>query len=103
MPYLVLPALECLHAAWSKHLIHNARYNTFQGPLAAGVAKVTGHYNQTKALDAYTKGMGMFPIILNGFTSHILISITVIHPEYELVHFEKHWGKDLTAQVVVIK
>ena len=36
---------------------------------------------------------------LNGFTSHILISITVIHPEYELVNFEKHWGKDLTAQV----
>ena len=36
---------------------------------------------------------------LNGFTSHILISMTVIHPEYKLVHFEQHWGKDLTAQV----
>ena len=63
MLYLTLPALECLHAAWSKCLIYNARYNAFQGPLAASVAKIAKHYNQTKASDAYIMGMGIFPII----------------------------------------
>ena len=40
MLYLRLPALEYLHTAWSKCLIYNARYNAFQGPLAASVAKI---------------------------------------------------------------
>jgi hypothetical protein len=97
--YLALPALEGLHAAWSKRLTPNIGYDAFQGPLAAGIAKIAEYYNQTEDSDAYIMSMGAFLLLLNGLTPQILIYMAVIHPEYKLAYFEKNWGKDMAAQV----
>ena len=81
--------------AW--HIYYSEIYDILQHHIEVWMDhKNLEYFQTTKKLNCC---QAVFPIILNGFTSHILISMTVIHSEYKLVHFEKHWGKDLTAQV----
>jgi len=53
-----LPAVEALHAAWSKRAV-KPKYAVFKDALDAATAKLDEHYQKTAASDAHILAMGM--------------------------------------------
>lgn len=55
--HLALPALESLHAGWTK-CAADPKYRNFSDPLAQALAKVDEYYQKTSNSNAYMFAMG---------------------------------------------
>ncbi|KAG6914574.1 hypothetical protein DXG01_016566 [Tephrocybe rancida] len=80
--HLAIPALEVLHAAWSK--CHDqSEYSDFFPALDAAIDKVTEHYDKTAESEVYT-----FVMCKN-------------YPSKKAAHLHKYWWRELTERALM--
>ncbi|KAJ6587285.1 hypothetical protein B0H10DRAFT_1204461 [Mycena sp. CBHHK59/15] len=73
--HLAIPALESLHAVWTKRS-DDPEFSRFHNALGQALAKVDEYYNKTSNSNSY-----MFAMVLD--------------PRKKLSHFKKHWPAGL--------
>ena len=84
-----LPAIEALHAAWSKRSVKE-KYSPFGGALDAASAKLDEYYTKTAASDAHVMAMGPLNLVLALlFFIFILNSLNSFTSEEEAFTFSK--------------
>ncbi|KAG6852135.1 hypothetical protein C0991_002699 [Blastosporella zonata] len=78
--HLAIPALEALHAAWSK-CRNQSKYSDFFPALDAAIEKVSEYYNKTSESEVYTFSM-------------------LLDPSKKATHLQKYWGQELTKKAL---
>ncbi|KAJ6607651.1 ribonuclease H-like domain-containing protein [Mycena sp. CBHHK59/15] len=92
--HVALPALEALHAGWTK-CAADAKYSDFKDALEQALEKVDEYYQKTANSNTYMFAMGNYL----GFARHKSPdTFAVLDPAKKLSYFEKHWPATLQGE-----